>query len=307
MNYGLAYPGESQERFTYSRVPLAMRKDPDLTPTDIVVAMFVLPWLKGSNRGWATVNTIACGAKLCERAVQYSLRRLEKAGWFAVEKCKVNRTRREFTALWLTDDGFEVLANRLGVTSTAVQVPRLIYVQKIARVHGDAPKVLGGTNRSFQLLDSPEACMSNNEQSLATSSPSAKSALDAIEANSSIATEASRNAAAIDRGVRGVYRSRLPRKLLGGTIGCVARLVAKTLGDDHSHRFHCGVLWCVADGELSPDIYLNAYATALNETATREGEKIVARGARFKRMIEAMELRRTDAEYAEEWADQHVA
>jgi hypothetical protein len=138
----------------------------------------------------------------------------------------------------------------------------------------------------------------------ATESPNGETALSPPAA-SIPATEDARNAAAVDRGVRGLYPSRMPRGSLSGAVNAIGRLAAKCLGDEHSHAFHCGVLWRVVDGDLPGKVYVEAFRVAREETHTREGEKIERRGARFKAMIDAMELRRTDDEYAEEWADQH--
>jgi DNA-binding MarR family transcriptional regulator len=290
----------SQERFTFAQLPLAMRRDTTLKPIDLAVVMFILPWMRGRPYGWTTIGRIAEGADVSERSVQYSLRRLEKRGWLEVQPSKINPTRREFTAQWLTDEGFEKLASGLGIDGYTNQMPQLVYsptLRDFAPQEQDA-------SRSSTLHPLEVASMNSVEQEGGARSPSGETALNSTD-SAPDPVEDARNAAAIGRGVRGLYRSRVPWGMLGGPVACLARLAARRLDDDHSHSFHCGVLWRIADGDLTPEVYLKALETAVAEPRTREGEEIVRRGARFHEMLKAMEVRRTDAEFADEWADQH--
>lgn len=301
-NNCLAVSG-SQERFTFAQLPIAMRRDTKLKPMDLVVMMFILPWMRGRPYGWTTVERIAEGAGVSERTVQYSLRRLKKQGWLDVQPSKINPSRRELTARWLTDEGFESLASGLRIDSHSVQVPQLIYSPTLLGILDFAPYE-EGVSRSFTLHLPPEVySMIDSNQERATRSPSGETALHAND-SAPPTTEDTRNAAAIERGVLGLYRSRVPRNILKTSVHCIARLTAKRLDDQHSEPFHCGVLWRVSDGEITPEVYLEALETAVAEPCTREGEEIHSRGARFQVMIDAMEVRRTAAEYDEEYADQ---
>jgi hypothetical protein len=87
-----------------------------------------------------------------------------------------------------------------------------------------------------------------------------------------------------------------------GAVQCNARIVAKLLFDEHSYKFHCGPLWEIARGELSPSVYLEAIDITLRDLGPKDVANL---GAYFKATLGNLRLRRTDEEFADEWNAQH--
>jgi hypothetical protein len=301
----------SQGRFTFAQVPLVMRKDPELQLADIAVTMFVLPWLDRSGVGWVAVPTISRGARLSVRSVQLSLRRLEDARWFAVMPSPGNRTGRKFAAQWMNDEGFSMLCDRLGLNDeTTTHRPALVYI--VTKVVGPIEPV--------QPVAHKEEEPRNRSSSLKTISVGDRTDDFIIEraACSPLSeTTLTRGGAGehdddpdvrrLRRTIPDLYRSEiepkpLEPKLLRGAVQCNARIVAKLLFDEHSYKFHCGPLWEIARGELSPSVYLEAIDITLRDLGPKDVANL---GAYFKATLGNLRLRRTDEEFADEWNAQH--
>jgi hypothetical protein len=97
----------------YCAVPKGLLRDPELIPTDKVVAALILPWLKKKPSGYVLNSVLARQANLDARSVPRSINRLEATGWFQVDRGPAHEGRRRITALWRTSDGLKAILERL--------------------------------------------------------------------------------------------------------------------------------------------------------------------------------------------------
>jgi hypothetical protein len=85
----------------FAPVPYALLKDTRLTPTDKMIAALVLEWLfHSAPAGWVSNQSLAEGANVSVRTVQYALQRLQATGWLRCDLTESNETHRLITALW---------------------------------------------------------------------------------------------------------------------------------------------------------------------------------------------------------------
>ncbi len=84
---------------TYSPIPHELIEDRRLIGTDVRLVGVILKYARAKAEAWPAVATLARDLGCCPRTVQYSLRRLEAAGWIATREAD-NRTGRVLVLTW---------------------------------------------------------------------------------------------------------------------------------------------------------------------------------------------------------------
>jgi hypothetical protein len=101
----------------------------------------------------------------------------------------------------------------------------------------------------------------------------------------------------VARGVEALTLANASRSAQATTITALARIVSRSLIDDHSKAFHAGILWEVAKGQIQPQAYIDAFTETLAKPTERDNF-----GAYFNGAVRGKQHRRTDKEFAEQAA-----
>jgi hypothetical protein len=265
-------PGKAKV-LPFAQVPYDLLKDPRLKPIDKVIAGLLLEWLHRRDSGWVLNDILIKNSGASLRTVQYSLRQLEKCGWYRCDRVPDNVGRRRIVALWRSGERHETEEDATVCT---------LAMQGVAPsgVQGIAPKEESGTkNQEKDLLlevlsGSASGCAPTVGGTEITLSPSGGGATAGARTEQQPEGLEDDPTAVVQRArLRGILEGLNAPTLKGrkrsAAVTSAAGILARLLMDEENRKFHLLLCWRVAWGQVPAAKVLEHLGRACDEVGSR--------------------------------------